>query len=66
MHDGRFATIQQCIRHYRYGVQSSSTVDPSVSSGITLTDTEEYNLIQFLKCLTDSSFLNDKRLARPN
>jgi len=47
-------------------VQSSSTVDPSVSNGITLTDTEEYNLIQFLKCLTDSSFLNDKRLARPN
>ena len=66
MHDGRFATIQQCIRHYRYGVQSSSTVDPSVSNGITLTDTEEYNLIQFLKCQTDSSFLNDKRLARPN
>lgn len=66
MHDGRFATVQQVIRHYRYGVQSSTTLDPSLRNGITLSDTEEYSLMQFLKCLTDSSFLNNKSLARPN
>jgi cytochrome c peroxidase len=66
MHDGRFATVQQVIRHYRFGIQSSTTLDPSLRNGITLSDTEEYNLMQFLKCLTDSSFLNNKSLARPN
>ena len=66
MHDGRFATLQQCIRHYRYGIQPSSTLDPALQNGIPLSDAEEYNLIQFLKCLTDSSFLNNPALARPN
>ena len=65
MHDGRFATVQQVIRHYRYGVQRSSTLDPSLQNGIQLTDTDEYNLMQFLKCLTDSVFLNEIRLSSP-
>jgi cytochrome c peroxidase len=65
MHDGRFATVQQCIRHYRYGVQRSSTLDPSLQNGIAMSDADEYNLMQFLKCLTDSSFLREQRLARP-
>ncbi|MEN9525267.1 MAG: hypothetical protein RLZZ256_651 [Bacteroidota bacterium] len=66
MHDGRFATVQQVIRHYRYGVQRSTTVDASIQNGIPMSDTDEYNLMQFLKCLTDSSFLKEPRLSRPN
>jgi len=66
MHDGRFTSVQQAIRHYRFGVQRNTTLDPSLQNGITLSDTDEYNLMQFLKCLTDSSFLLDQRLARPN
>ena len=65
MHDGRFASVQQAIRHYRYGVQRSTTLDPSLQSGIQMSDAEEYNLMQFLKCLTDSSFLQEPRLSRP-
>ncbi len=65
MHDGRFATVQQCIRHYRFGIQRTSTLDPALQNGIQLSDAEEYNLMQFLKCLTDSSFLNETRLSRP-
>lgn len=65
MHDGRFATLQQCIRHYRYGIQISATLDPLLRNGIPLSDAEEYKLIQFLKSLTDSTFLTDPRLARP-
>ena len=65
MHDGRFATVQQAIRHYRYGVQRSTTLDPSLQNGIGMSDAEEYNLMQFLKCLTDSSFLTETRLSRP-
>ncbi len=65
MHDGRFATVQQTIRHYRFGVQRSTTIDPSLQNGIGMSDAEEYNLMQFLKCLTDSSFLTERRLSRP-
>ncbi|MBM3432335.1 MAG: cytochrome-c peroxidase [Bacteroidetes bacterium] len=65
MHDGRFATVQQVIRHYRYGVRRSTTLDPLLQNGLSMSDADEYNLMQFLKCLTDSSFLQETRLARP-
>lgn len=65
MHDGRFTTVQQVIRHYRYGIQRSTTLDASLQQGISMSDAEEYNLMQFLKCLTDSSFLTETRLSRP-
>jgi cytochrome c peroxidase len=59
MHDGRFATMQDCINHYRNGVQQSSTLDPSLTSGITMTDTEAGNLVRFLRTLTDSSIITN-------
>jgi cytochrome c peroxidase len=65
MHDGRFGTLQQCINHYRTGVQQSATLDFQLSGGISLTNTEADNLFQFLKTLTDSSFITDARYARP-
>ncbi len=65
MHDGRFGTLQQCINHYRTGVQQSATLDSQLSGGISLTDTEADNLFQFLKTLTDSSFITDARYAKP-
>lgn len=65
MHDGRFNTLQQCINHYRTGVQQSATLDPVLANGITLSDVQAENLFQFLKTLTDSSFLKDARFSRP-
>ncbi len=65
MHDGRFGTLQQCINHYRSGIQQSTTLDPLLQSGITITDAEANNLFQFLKTLTDSSFIKDSRWAKP-
>jgi cytochrome c peroxidase len=65
MHDGRFGTLQQCINHYRTGVQQSATLDFQLSGGISLANTEADNLFQFLKTLTDSSFITDARYARP-
>jgi cytochrome c peroxidase len=65
MHDGRFGTIGQCINHYRTGVQQSATLDPQLTSGITLTDAEAGNLFVFLRALTDSSFLRDTRFSKP-
>lgn len=59
MHDGRFATVAQVINHYRTGVQTSSTVDPLVQNGISMTDTEAIDLSLFLKTLSDSSILTN-------
>jgi cytochrome c peroxidase len=64
MHDGRFNTLQQCLNHYRSGVQQSATLDPLLATGITLTNAEVIDLFQFLKTLTDSSFLKDPRFQR--
>lgn len=65
MHDGRFISIQQCINHYRFQVQPSATLDPLLRQGISLSNEQVDQLMAFLKTLTDSSFLTDRRLARP-
>lgn len=62
MHDGRFATLQQVINHYRGAVQVSATVDPLVRNGIALNNTEANDLFVFLRALTDSAFITDPRL----
>lgn len=66
MHDGRFGTLLQCINHYRSGIQQSATLDPLLTNGIPLTNTEVNDLFVFLRALTDSSFLQDPRFARPD
>lgn len=66
MHDGRFNTLQQCLNHYRSGVQPGSTLDPLLANGISMTDTEMDNIMAFLKTLTDSSFMNSTRFAKPD
>ena len=65
MHDGRFNTLGQCINHYRSGVQQSATLDPLLTGGISLTNTEANNLFFFLRTLIDSSFLTDPRFSKP-
>ena len=62
MHDGRFATLQQCINHYRTNVQPGSTLDPLLTNGIILTNAQSDDLLVFLKALTDSAFIQDPRL----
>jgi cytochrome c peroxidase len=65
MHDGRFNTLGQVISHYRSGVQQSTTLDPLLTNGVSLTNTEANSLFVFLRALTDSSFLTDTRFKKP-
>ena len=65
MHDGRFQTVQQAIYHYRFGVQTSSTLDPLLRNGITLSEAQTDNLMAFLKTLSDSSFIQNPKLGKP-
>ncbi|HEX7845500.1 MAG TPA: cytochrome c peroxidase [Chitinophagaceae bacterium] len=65
MHDGRFNTLAQCINHYRTGVQPGATLDPLLTNGISLTNTQATELSLFLRTLTDSSFIRDTRFGPP-
>jgi cytochrome c peroxidase len=60
-HDGRASMPAVVVEHYRKGVIQSPTLDPSLANGIQMTNTEAFNLVQFLYTLTDSSFLNNPR-----
>lgn len=60
-HDGRASMPAVVVEHYRKRVIPSPTLDPSLANGIQMTDSEAFNLVQFLYTLTDSSFLNNPR-----
>ncbi len=64
-HDGRFYSLGAVIDHYRTGVVNGPTTDPLVKNKIPLSDLDKNDLIAFLRTLTDSSLLNDKRFSQP-
>ena len=63
MHDGRFQTLEQVVNHYATGVQDTPQLDPLLKkngqAGIPLTPTEQADLVQFLKSLTDLQFITN-------
>lgn len=67
MHDGRFGTLEGVLDHYAVGIESSATLDPILKQngklGITLSETEKKQIIVFLKTLTDTQYLKDKRFS---
>jgi cytochrome c peroxidase len=76
MHDGRFTTLEQVLDHYSDHVQMKSPgLDNMLIDGINdpifnpgrmgLTATEKRQVIAFLKTLTDSTFIADKRFSDP-
>lgn len=75
MHDGRFTTLEQVLDHYSDHVQMASPgLDNNLIQGINdlpfgthmdLTATEKRQVLAFLKTLTDSTFIADKRFSSP-
>ncbi|MBT9393861.1 cytochrome-c peroxidase [Hymenobacter sp. NST-14] len=73
MHDGRFATLEEVLDHYNEHVQTASPgLDPNVllsntpnGTRLDLTAQEKTQLLAFLRTLTDSTFLTDKRFSNP-
>jgi cytochrome c peroxidase len=61
MHDGRINFPRNVLKFYETGVNQGPTLDPLLIHGISLTQTEEDNLVEFLRTLSDSSFLNNPR-----
>jgi cytochrome c peroxidase len=60
-HDGRINFPRNVLKFYETGVNQGPTLDPLLTNGISLTSTEENNLIDFLRTLSDSTFLNNPR-----
>jgi cytochrome c peroxidase len=64
MHDGRFNTLEEVVEHYNSGIRVSSTLDPNmhtIRQGLQLTTSEKRDLINFLKTLTDQTYLNNPK-----
>lgn len=69
MHDGRFSTLEEVINHYNEGIHPSTTADQTVlntmETGLFLDDQDKQDLLNFLKTLTDYTFVNDQRYTSP-
>jgi len=71
MHDGRFSTLEQVIDHYNEHVEPGETLSPtlrdtsSMPVRLRLSAREKGELLSFLRTLTDSAFVTDKKFADP-
>ena len=69
MHDGRFSTLEEVVDHYNEGIHPSTSLDPAIQAtietGLFLTSDDKVDLVNFLKTLTDHSFLTDTRYSDP-
>lgn len=69
MHDGRFATLEEVIDHYNTAIQNSTTLDPALANtmttGLMLTAQDKIDLVNFLKTLTDYTYLNNNAYKTP-
>jgi len=63
MHDGRLNTLSEVLDHYSSGIKQSPTLDPALSNGISLTQSEKNDLLNFLGTLTDYTFLNNSQFS---
>jgi cytochrome c peroxidase len=64
MHDGRINFPRNVLKFYESGVNQGATLDPLLKNGIALSQTEEDNLVDFLRTLSDSTFLNNPRFRQ--
>jgi cytochrome c peroxidase len=62
MHDGRFDTLEEVVKHYDHGVKRATNLDPNLAKhpqdGMGLTDEEQKALVAFLRTLTDESYFS--------
>ena len=65
MHDGRFKTLNEVVKHYNSGIQKSKTLSKPLQKPMNLSDNERTELIAFLKTLTDKEFLFNPKYGFP-
>jgi cytochrome c peroxidase len=57
MHDGRFKTLREVLKHYTQKIQNSTTLSHQLKNGISLTKNQQTDLIAFLTTLNDRDFI---------
>jgi cytochrome c peroxidase len=65
MHDGSLATLEEVIEHYAAGGKLDHPNKSHILRRLNLTDSDERDLIEFLKSLTDEEMLHDRRWSDP-
>jgi cytochrome c peroxidase len=65
MHDGRFKTLSEVVKHYNTGIIKSETLSMQLRKPMNLTDNQRTEIIAFLKTLTDNEFLFNPRYGFP-
>jgi cytochrome c peroxidase len=76
MHDGRFGTLIEVVRHYNNGIQNHPNLDPRLrvppqgpNPGqpirLNLNQQQQDQLVAFLNTLTDNTFINDPKFSDP-
>lgn len=66
MHDGRFATLEECLDHYTSDSKNTVNLDPLLIKPLALSEQDKKDLIAFLNTLTDHTIAADKRFSDPN
>lgn len=61
MHDGRFATLEEVLEHYRTGIRPAANLAPGLAGGISMTDEQIADVLAFLQTLTDWELISDPR-----
>jgi len=64
MHDGRFKTLTDVVKHYN-SIEKSKNLPKQLSKPMNLSDNDRVDLVAFLRTLTDTEFLFDKRFSYP-
>ncbi|MES2704140.1 MAG: cytochrome c peroxidase [Bacteroidota bacterium] len=65
MHDGRFTSLSAVLEHYTGGIHTSPTLDGVLTGGLSMTEVEKHDVLNFLNTLTDTTFTKDKRFSEP-
>jgi cytochrome c peroxidase len=64
-HDGRSGTMRHMVEHYRSRVQQGLTLDPLLTNGISMTNTELDNVLAFLRTLSDQGYTTNPKFGQP-
>jgi len=66
MHDGRYETLEECLNHYTKAFVNLVNIDPTLpANGFQLNEQNKSDIILFLKTLTDTTFINNRRFKDP-
>jgi len=64
-HDGRSGTMRHMVEHYRSRVEQGPTLDPLLTNGVALTNTELDNVLAFLRTLSEPDILTNPKYGAP-